>query len=82
MPFGKLFNIGEGFSAIDKHFNTRTHQKALETLVDDEAIDEPQQINIQKALKNQEELNEKDRTEKSQLLKSQILFSNLSCATF
>ena len=77
MPFGRLFNIGEGFSAIDKHFQTKTHQKALEALGDDAAIDEPQQINIQKALKNQEELTEKDRSEKSQLLKSQILFSNL-----
>ena len=77
MPFGRVFNIGEGFSAIDKHFQTKTHQKALEALGDDAAIDEPQQINIQKALKNQEELTEKDRSEKSQLLKSQILFSNL-----
>jgi hypothetical protein len=23
--FGRLFNIGEGFTAIDKHFNTKTH---------------------------------------------------------
>ena len=49
MPFGRLFNIGEGFTAIDKQFNTKTHQKAMEMLGDDEAIDEPQQINIQKS---------------------------------
>ena len=49
----------------------------MEALGDDEAFDEPQQINILKALRNQKELSEKDRSEKSQLLKSQILFSNL-----
>jgi hypothetical protein len=49
----------------------------MEMLGDDDANDEAQQINIQNALRNQEELSEKDRSEKSQLLKSQILFSNL-----
>ena len=79
MPFGILLNIGEGFTATDEHFTTKTHPMAMETLGDDEAIDEPQQINIQKALRNQEELSEKDISEKSQLLKSQILFSK-SCS--
>ena len=73
MPFGRTFSIGEGFTAIVKHFKRQTHQDAMNEDVDQG----PRQIDIEKAIKNQEELTEKESNEKSQLLKSQILFTNL-----
>ena len=79
MPFGRTFSICEGFTAIVKHFKTKTHQDAMSNKADSEALGnpEPRQIDIEKAIKNQEELSEKENYEKSQLLKSQILFANL-----
>ena len=61
MPFGRMFSICEGFTAIVKHFKTKTHQDAMNNKADSEALGnpEPRQIDIEKAIKNQEELSEK-----------------------
>ena len=78
MPFGRTFSICEGFTAIVKHFNRKTHQDAMRDEADreDHGNPAPRQIDIEKAIQNQEELTEKDSYQKNQLLKSQILFTN------
>ena len=76
MPFGRVFSIGEGFCAIEKHSKTKKHVEAFENRRENNEEPEPEQINIEDAFRNQEALTEKERREKSQLLKSQILFSN------
>ena len=75
LPFGRTFNIAEGFYAIQRHSNTKDHRKCFKANTG-ENRNVAEQISIQAAIHNQEELTEKTRQDKNQLLKSQILFSN------
>ena len=79
MPFGRTFNCGEGFTAIEKHYKTKTHLEAVAAQLGREASGElnPRQLDIGKAIRNQEKITEKVNADKNQLLKSQILFTNL-----
>ena len=54
MLFGRIFNIGEGFTAVVKHFKTKTHQDAMEHEIEREALGETKsrQIDIEQAVKN------------------------------
>ena len=63
MPFGRVFSIGEGFCAIEKHSKTKKHVEAFENRRENN--EEPEQINIEDAFRNQEALTEKERREKS-----------------
>ena len=74
-PFGKTFSVKEGFTAVKKHARTAIHMSNYKAV--DEAAEEGfEQINLEAAFKNQEELNKRQVTENRQLLEGQILFSN------
>ena len=60
MPFGRTFNCGEGFTAIEKHYKTKTHLEAVAAQLGREASGElnPRQLDIGKAIRNQEKITE------------------------
>ena len=75
-PFsGRTFAIGEGFTAITKHFNSKMHQKSSEE--PNHNIDPREQIRIDQAFKNQAEVGQNDRKEKEYILQGQTIFSNM-----
>ena len=57
------FVLGEGFAAIQKHFQTAKHKRAAEKDAGNPR-DRGVQLQIQTAIRNQEDLSKKDRTEK------------------
>ena len=66
-PFsGCCFSIGEGFYAVKKHSATSKHKTAIENTTEKVTGD---QMRIEKALKNQEEITKKDRNEKDKCLR-------------
>ena len=75
-PFGLIFSIKEGFSAVEKHAKSAKHREKFQLGVAEDNNEGFEQINIQDALKNQEDLNKRQITENKQLLEGQILFSN------
>ena len=77
-PFsGRSFSIAEGFSAIRTHSVSKIHQKALEEPLNNNEDDGVEQMRIEQALKNQEELGRKDKKEKEATLHGQIAFANM-----
>ena len=76
-PFGLTFSIREGFTAIKKHARATKHIKYAQGDNEGHAIEGVEQIDIEAAFKNQEELNKQTISENKRLLEGQILFSNL-----
>jgi hypothetical protein len=76
-PFsGRSFSIAEGISAIRSHSKSKTHQKAVEEPNNNEE-DPMEQMRIEQALRNQEELSRKDRKEQKAILHGQVAFANM-----
>ena len=77
-PFGKTFSVKEGFIAVMKHAGTDKHVKHFRPggQGNNNNGDGFEQIDIEAALRNQEEANKRKNTENRQLLEGQILFSN------
>ena len=77
-PFtGRSFSIGEGVSAIRKHWKNKIHQKSIEKVNNNMHHDDIEQMRIQQALKNQEEITRKERKEQDAILQGQIAFANM-----
>lgn len=77
-PFGLTFSTKEGFSAVEKHARSLKHRENFQVKANRDREDGEgfEQIDIEAALKNQEELNKRKNTENVQLLKGQTLFAN------
>ena len=73
-PFCLTFSTKEGFSAVEKHARSLKHRENFQSGADRDRGDEEgfEQIDIEAALENQEELNKRKNTENVQLLKGQI----------
>ena len=82
-PFGKTFSVKEGFIAVVKHAGTDKHVKHFRPggQGNNNNGDGFEQIDIEAALRNQEEANKRKNTENRQLLEGQISFQTLSIPT-
>ena len=77
-PFtGRSFSIAEGISAIKKHFKNKIHQKATEEPNNNMHDNTAEQMRIQQALRNQEDITRKERKEADAILQGQIAFANM-----
>ena len=74
-PFGKTFSVKEGFTAVKKHAKRSVHISNYKN-IGEAPEDRFEQIDIETALKNQEDQSKRQTTENRQLLEGQILFSN------
>lgn len=76
-PFGRIFDISEGFTAITSHNKGLKHQERLATNQPEiNHNDGPGQVFIEQAFQNQEKATKKHREQEEQVLEGQILFSN------
>ena len=75
--YGRSFSIAEGFSAIRSHSKSKIHQKAIEEPNNNQEAKQNEQMRIEQALKNQEELTRKDRNEQDAIIHGQIAFANM-----
>ena len=63
-PFsGRSFSIAEGCSAIRSHSKSKIHQNAVVEEPNNNEEEPIEQMRIERALKNQEEISRKDRKE-------------------
>ena len=74
--YGRSFSIAEGFSAIRSHSKSKIHHKAIEEPNNNQE-DAAEQMRIEQALKNQEELSRKERKEQEAIIHGQIAFANM-----
>ena len=75
-PFGLTFSVKEGFTAVTKHAKSAKHKDNFKH-GDEEANEEGfEQLDMETALRNQEDLNKRKNSENRQLLEGQILLSN------
>ena len=67
----------EGCSAIRSHSKSKIHQNAVVEEPNNNEEEPIEQMRIERALKNQEEISRKDRKEQESILHGQIAFANM-----